>query len=71
MPEPTSDSSEATAPEAPQYVRWFRHASTYINNHRDRTFVVMLSGEAIAHSGFTAIAQDLRLLHSLGVRLVL
>ncbi|MDY6829125.1 MAG: amino-acid N-acetyltransferase [Pseudomonadota bacterium] len=70
MPD-TPEPSTITAPEAPQYVRWFRHASTYINNHRDRTFVVMLSGEAIAHSGFAAIAQDLRLLHSLGVRLVL
>src|SRR5690606_38643010 len=31
------------------YVKWFRHSTPYINTHRDRTFVVLLPGEAIAH----------------------
>ncbi|USR40245.1 amino-acid N-acetyltransferase [Ectopseudomonas hydrolytica] len=53
------------------YVTWLRHASPYINAHRDRTFVVMLPGEGIAHPNFANIVHDLVLLHSLGVRLVL
>ncbi len=53
------------------YVNWLRHASPYINAHRDRTFVVMLPGEGVAHPNFANIVHDLVLLHSLGVRLVL
>ena len=53
------------------YVNWLRHASPYINAHRDCTFVVMLPGEGIAHPNFANIVHDLVLLHSLGVRLVL
>lgn len=53
------------------YVNWLRHASPYINAHRDRTFVVMLPGEGLAHGNFANIVHDLVLLHSLGVRLVL
>ncbi|WP_044873113.1 amino-acid N-acetyltransferase [Pseudomonas sp. LFM046] len=55
----------------PDYVNWLRHASPYINAHRDCTFVVMLPGEGVAHSNFGNIIHDLVLLHSLGVRLVL
>ncbi|OLU25582.1 amino-acid N-acetyltransferase [Pseudomonas sp. PA15(2017)] len=53
------------------YVNWLRHASPYINAHRDCTFVVMLPGEGLAHPNFGNIVHDLVLLHSLGVRLVL
>ncbi|SFW24522.1 N-acetylglutamate synthase [Pseudomonas sp. NFACC19-2] len=53
------------------YVTWLRHASPYINAHRDCTFVVMLPGEGVAHPNFANIVHDLVLLHSLGVRLVL
>ncbi|WKN22510.1 amino-acid N-acetyltransferase [Azotobacter vinelandii] len=53
------------------YVNWLRHASPYINAHRDCTFVVMLPGEGIEHPNFGNIVHDLVLLHSLGVRLVL
>ena len=53
------------------YVNWLRHASPYINAHRDCTFVVMLPGDGVAHSNFGNIVHDLVLLHSLGVRLVL
>ncbi|MBM7063207.1 amino-acid N-acetyltransferase [Pseudomonas sp. UL073] len=55
----------------PEYVNWLRHASPYINAHRDRTFVVMLPGEGVEHPNFGNIVHDLVLLHSLGVRLVL
>lgn len=53
------------------YVKWFRHSTPYINTHRERTFVVLLPGEAIAHPNFNNIVNDLMLLNSLGVRLVL
>lgn len=54
----------------PDYVNWLRHATPYINAHRDCTFVVMLPGEGVAHPNFGNIVHDL-LLHSMGVRLVL
>ncbi|MBS7326652.1 MAG: amino-acid N-acetyltransferase [Thiopseudomonas sp.] len=53
------------------YVTWLRHSSPYINSHRERTFVIMLPGESLAHANFKGIVHDLVLLHSLGVRLVL
>lgn len=53
------------------YVNWLRHASPYINAHRDCTFVVMLPGEGVDDANFGNIVHDLVLLHSLGVRLVL
>lgn len=53
------------------YVQWFRQASPYINAHRDKTFVIMIEGDAIWHENFTHLIQDIALLNSLGVRLVL
>ena len=53
------------------YVRWFRNSSPYINAHRGRTFVVMVSGDAVAGDSFQHIVHDLALLNSLGIRLVL
>ncbi len=53
------------------YVSWFRNSSPYINAHRGRTFVVMVSGKAVEEPGFQHIVHDLALLNSLGIRLVL
>jgi amino-acid N-acetyltransferase len=53
------------------YTSWFRNSSPYINAHRGRTFVVMISGEAIEEPGFHHIVHDLALMNSLGIRLVL
>jgi amino-acid N-acetyltransferase len=53
------------------YARWFRASTPYISAHRNKTFVVLLSGEAIAHGNLADIVHDLALLHVLGVRLVL
>jgi amino-acid N-acetyltransferase len=53
------------------YARWFRASTPYISAHRNRTFVVLLAGEAIAHANLADIVHDLALLHVLGVRLVL
>lgn len=52
------------------YVDWFRLSAPYINNHRNKTFVVMLPGDCIDQPNFTNIISDLALLQSLGVRLV-
>lgn len=53
------------------YARWFRASTPYISAHRNRTFVVLLGGEAIAHANLANIVHDLALLHVLGVRVVL
>jgi amino-acid N-acetyltransferase len=54
-------------------VAWVRQAAPYIHAFRERTFVIAFGGEALA--GGTALAQslaqDLNLLESLGIRLVL
>jgi len=54
-----------------QYIDWFRHSSSYINAHRKKVFVVLLTGETFAHDNFSRIVHDISLLHSLGVKLVL
>lgn len=54
-----------------ELVQGFRHTVPYINAHRGKTFVVMLGGEAIEHENFAGIVNDIGLLHSLGIRLVL
>ena len=52
-------------------IEWFRASSTYINAHRNKIFVVSLSGEALDSGNLPNIIYDLSLLHSLGVKLVL
>ena len=56
--------------QAQQYIQWFRHTSPYINSHRGKTFVVMLPGDCIDQENFPEIINDLALLNSLGVKLV-
>jgi len=53
-----------------ELVQGFRHSVPYINAHRGKTFVIMLGGEAIEHENFSNIVNDIGLLHSLGIRLV-
>lgn len=66
-----SGSSASTDISTSDYVKWFRHSSPYINAHRDRTFVLLLSDNAVAHSNFANIVHDIALLNSLGVKLVI
>ncbi len=49
----------------------FRQSAPYVNAHRGKTFVVMLGGEAIVHPNFRSIINDIALLNSLGIRIVL
>ncbi|GDY25216.1 amino-acid N-acetyltransferase [Agarivorans sp. Toyoura001] len=56
---------------AEDLVSWFRQSAPYINAHRGKTFVVMLSGEASTSANFNNIIQDIALLKTLGVKIVL
>lgn len=54
-----------------ELVEGFRHSASYVNAHRGKTFVVMLGGEALAQGQFRSIINDIALLHSLGIKMVL
>ncbi|MEZ5490099.1 MAG: amino-acid N-acetyltransferase [Gammaproteobacteria bacterium] len=54
-----------------QYIEWFRYSSAYINAHRNKVFVILITGEALADGNFPNIVYDVSLLNSLGVKLVL
>ena len=53
------------------FVPWFRSVAPYIHMHRGKTFVVGVAGEAIAAGKLQHIAQDLALIQSMGVKVVL
>jgi amino-acid N-acetyltransferase len=53
------------------FVPWFRSVAPYIHMHRGKTFVVGIAGEAIAAGKLQHIAQDLALIQSMGVKVVL
>ena len=53
------------------FVPWFRSVAPYIHLHRGKTFVVAIAGEAIAAGKLQNLAQDLALIQSMGVRIVL
>ena len=54
-----------------EHVDWFRQSAPYIHAHRGRTFVILFGGEAVEHDAFAHLIQDIALLGSLGVRIVL
>ncbi|MEJ5988843.1 amino-acid N-acetyltransferase [Ramlibacter sp. PS3R-8] len=53
------------------FVPWFRSVAPYIHMHRGKTFVVGLAGEAVAAGKLHHIAQDIALIQSMGVKVVL
>ena len=53
------------------FVPWFRSVAPYIHMHRGKTFVVGIAGEAIAAGKLPNLAQDLALIQSMGVKIVL
>ncbi|MCG6201953.1 amino-acid N-acetyltransferase [Psychromonas antarctica] len=59
------------AQDSEQLVNWFRSSAPYINAHRHKTFVLMIGGEALETLNFQPIINDIALLNSLGVKLVL
>ena len=54
-----------------ELVDGFRQSTPYVNAHRGKTFVVMLGGEAIDQPGCRSIINDVALLTSLGIKIVL
>ncbi len=60
-----------TAIANPHFVPWFRSVAPYIHTHRGKTFVVAVCGEAIFDGKLSLIAQDVALIQSMGVRIVL
>ncbi|MBT9549604.1 MAG: amino-acid N-acetyltransferase [Hydrogenophaga sp.] len=53
------------------FVPWFRSVAPYIHKHRSNTLVVGIAGEAIAAGKLQNVAQDLALIQSMGVKIVL
>jgi len=53
------------------FVPWFRSVAPYIHKFRHQTFVVGIAGEAIAAGKLQHLAQDLALIQSMGVKIVL
>lgn len=53
------------------FVPWFRSVAPYIHKFRNQTFVVGVCGEAIAAGKLPNLAQDLALIQSMGVKVVL
>ncbi|TXH55293.1 MAG: amino-acid N-acetyltransferase, partial [Burkholderiaceae bacterium] len=53
------------------FVPWFRHVAPYIHAYRGKTFVVAITGELIAAGKLDRFAQDVAILHAMGIKLVL
>ncbi|WP_313296673.1 amino-acid N-acetyltransferase [Diaphorobacter sp.] len=53
------------------FVPWFRSVAPYIHKFRHQTFVVGITGEAIAAGKLQGIVQDLALIQAMGIKLVL
>ena len=53
------------------FVPWFRSVAPYIHKFRNQTFVVGIAGEAIQAGKLPNLAQDLALIQSMGVKVVL
>lgn len=53
------------------FVPWFRAVAPYIHAHKGKTFVIGITGELIAAGKLNALIQDLGLIHSLNINIVL
>jgi amino-acid N-acetyltransferase len=53
------------------FVPWFRLVAPHVHAYRGKTFVVGLTGEAIAAGKLNAFVQDLAILHAIGIKIVL
>ncbi|MDF2154401.1 amino-acid N-acetyltransferase [Vibrio sp. CAU 1672] len=52
-------------------VKGFRQSTPYVNAHRGKIMVIMLGGEAVADKNLGNIINDIALMHSLGIKVVL
>ena len=53
------------------FVPWFRTVAPHIHAYHGKTFVVAIAGELIAAGKLSPFAQDLAILHAMGIKLVL
>jgi amino-acid N-acetyltransferase len=53
------------------FVPWFRAVAPHIHAYHGKTFVVAIAGELIAAGKLSPFAQDLAILHAMGIKLVL
>jgi amino-acid N-acetyltransferase len=53
------------------FVPWFRSVAPHIHAYHGKTFVVGITGELVAAGKLSFFAQDMAILHAMGVRLVL
>ena len=54
-----------------QFVQWLRSVAPYIHAFRGKTFVVAFPGELVMSGALPVLAQDLSLLHALGIKIVI
>jgi len=54
-----------------QFVDWLRSVAPYIHAFRGKTFVVAFPGELVMAGALPVLAQDLSLLHALGIKIVI
>jgi amino-acid N-acetyltransferase len=54
-----------------QFVQWLRSVAPYIHAFRGKTFVVAFPGELVMAGALPVLAQDLSLLHALGIKIVI
>ncbi|MBV8665517.1 MAG: amino-acid N-acetyltransferase [Burkholderiaceae bacterium] len=57
--------------EQGQFVDWLRSVAPYVHAFRGKTFVVAFPGELVLNGGLAELAQDLSLLHAVGIKVVL
>ncbi len=53
-----------------QFVEWLRSVAPYVHAFRGKTFVVAFPGELVAAGALPELAQDLALLHAVGIKVV-
>src|SRR5580658_7992020 len=53
-----------------QFVQWLRSVAPYIHAFRGKTFVVAFPGELVSAGALPVLAQDLSLLHAMGIKVV-
>ncbi|WP_460843901.1 amino-acid N-acetyltransferase [Noviherbaspirillum agri] len=54
-----------------EFVQWLRSVAPYIHAFRGKTFVVAFPGELVVSGALPVLAQDLSLLHALGIKVVI
>ena len=54
-----------------QFVGWLRSVAPYIHAFRGKTFVIAFPGELVKTGALPVLAQDLALLHALGIKIVI